>query len=257
MLFGLIPAPDRRAIGGSRSVAKHIGIVAVSPEGSALCYRQIFHQATKLVGQAGHPRVTLHNEPFEAYIEAVLRDDWRGVGDLLRKSAEVLARAGAEFCIVPDNLMQHAIDLAEVGSPIPWLKMTDLVAEAISTDHRKVVGLIGTRMVMLGSTYQTTLGMRGVQVLVPPEEEASLVDTIIFRELVHGVIRPESQQRVLEVIGRLSEQQGCEGVILGCTEAPLLVTAENSPIPVYDSVGLLAWGAVQRSLGRDEPQPAI
>lgn len=236
-------------------VAKHIGIVAVSPEGSALCYRQVFHLATKLVGQSGHPRVTLHNEPFEDYIEAVMRDDWRKVGDMLRRSAEILAKAGAEFCIVPDNLMQHAVDLAEVGSPIPWLKMTDLVAQAVSGDNRKVVGLIGTRLVMLGSTYQTTLGMRGVQVLVPPEEAASLVDTVIFGELVHGVIRPESQRRILEVIAQLSEQ-GCEGVILGCTEAPLLVTAENSPLPVYDSVGLLAMGAVLRAVEQGQPPAA-
>jgi aspartate racemase len=232
-------------------VAKHIGIVAVSPEGSALCYRQIFHIATKLKGPSGHPRVTLHNEPFEDYIEAVMRDDWHSIGDLLRRSADILAKAGAEFCIVPDNLMQHAVHLAEVGSPIPWLTMTDLVADAVSGDQRKVVGLIGTRMVMLGSTYQTVLGMRGVQVLVPPEEEATLVDGIIFRELVHGIIRPDSQRRLVEVIGRLS-QQGCEGVVLGCTEAPLLITAENSPVPVYDSVGLLARGAVLRSLGLDE-----
>lgn len=230
-------------------MSRHIGIVAVSPEGSAICYRRIFHAATRLAGGNAeqHPRVTLHNEPFEAYLAAVLKNDWHTVGDLLRRSAEVLARAGAEFCIVPDNLMQHGVHLAEVGSPIPWLKMTDLVADAISADHRKTVGLIGTRMVMLGSTYQTPLGMKGVHVLVPPEEEASEVDAIIFRELVHGVISPGSCRRVLDVIAGLA-RQGCEGVILGCTEAPLLVTAENSPLPVYDSVGLLAEGAARRAL---------
>jgi aspartate racemase len=233
-------------------VSRHIGIVAVSPEGSAICYRRIFHAATRLAGAAGnaghHPRVTLHNEPFEAYLSAVLKDDWHTVGDLLRRSAEILAKAGAEFCIVPDNLMQHGVHLAEVGSPIPWLKMTDLVADAISADGRKKVGLIGTRMVMLGSTYQTPLGMRGVHVLVPPEDQASEVDAIIFRELVHGVISPASQHRVLDIINGLAGQ-GCEGIILGCTEAPLLVSAENSPIPVYDSVGLLAEGAARRALG--------
>ncbi|MBX3357506.1 MAG: amino acid racemase [Phycisphaeraceae bacterium] len=229
-------------------MGKHIGIVAVSPEGSALCYRQIFRSATRLVGDAGHPIVTLHNEPFELYIEAVVRDDWHAVGMLLRRSATVLAQAGADFCIIPDNLMQHAVHLAEVGSPIPWLTMTDLVADAVTADGRKVVGLIGTRMVMLGSTYQTHLGLRGVQVLVPREEEAHLVDSIVFRELVYGVSKPESQRKVLEVIRHLADN-GCEGVILGCTEAPLLVTAENSPLPVYDSTSLLAEGAVRRALG--------
>lgn len=232
-------------------MARHIGIVAVSPEGSALCYRRIFHIATRLAAASEHPRVTLHNEPFEQYISAVLRNDWHAVGDLLRRSAEILAKAGADFCIVPDNLMQHGIHLAEVGSPIPWLKMTDLVADAIAGDGRKTVGLIGTRMVMLGSTYQTPLGMRGVHVLVPPEEQADLIDSIIFRELVHGEIRPESQRKVIDVIKDLAAK-GCEGVILGCTEAPLLVSAENSPIPVYDSVAVLAEGAVRRALGLSE-----
>lgn len=226
----------------------HIGIVAVSPEGSALCYREIFRAAARLVGERGHPTVTLNNEPLERYIDAVLKDDWHGVGALLRRSAGVLAQAGADFCIIPDNLMQHAVHLAEVGSPIPWLTMTDLVADAVVRDSRKVVGLIGTRMVMLGSTYQTHLGIRGVQVLAPSEREADEIDSIIFRELVFGVVNPRSRERVMGIVNGLADR-GCEGVILGCTEAPLLITTENSPLPAYDSVALLAEGAVRRALG--------
>jgi len=222
--------------------------VAVSPEGSALCYRQIFRQAARLVGDAGHPKVTLHNEPLEHYLAAVHRDDWPGVGELLRRSAAVLAGAGAEFCITPDNLMQHGVHLAEVGSPIPWVLMTDLVADAVTREARRVVGLIGTRLVMQGSTYQTHLGLRGVQVLAPEGDDLTEVDRIIFHELVYGVVSPSSQRRVVEMIGRLAAR-GCEGVILGSTEVPLLITPENSPLPVYDSTSLLAEGAVRHALG--------
>ncbi len=229
-------------------MAKHIGVVAVSPEGSALCYRQIFRIAKSLVGDHGHPRVTLHNEPFEDYVQAVFRDDWHTVGALLRRSAQVLAQAGCEFCITPDNLMQHGVHLAEVGSPIPWLTMADLVAEAVATDRRKTVGLIGTKMVMFGSTYQTQLGLKGVHVLVPQSEHAGVIDDIIFHELVYGLVRPDSQAKVLGVIQHLADQ-GCEGLILGCTEGPLLVTSDNSPLPLYDSTALLAEGAVRRALG--------
>lgn len=228
-------------------MAKHIGIAAVSPEGSALCYRDIFRYAAKRMGDRGHPIVSLHNQPLEMYVTAVLKDDWHTVGELLAKSAKVLAAAGAEFCIVPDNLMQHGVHLAESNSPIPWLTMTDLVTEAIVHDKRKTIGLIGTKMVTYGSTYQTHLGLKGVQVLVPEPQEAEEVDAIIFRELLYGVSRAESTRRVVDVLNRL-KSNGCEGVILASTEIPLIIGADNSPLPVYDSTQLLAEGAVRYAL---------
>jgi len=227
---------------------KHIGIVAVSPEGSALCYREISRQASRLLGDSGHPRVTLHNEPFELYLEAALKSDWHTVATLLRRSAEVLAAAGAEFCITPDNLMQNAVHLAEVGSKIPWLTMTDAVTSAVAKDGRKQVGLMATRMVTYGSTYQTHLGLKGIHLLLPEEAEAEIIDTIIFRELVHGVVLAESQRILIELISRLATR-GCDGVILGYTEAALALSAENTPLPVYDSTSLLAQAALRHSAG--------
>lgn len=227
---------------------KHIGIVAVSPEGSALCYRDIFRYAAQRMGDRNHPTVSLHNFPLEQYVHAVLRDDWHAVGDLLCRSAKILHHAGAEFCIVPDNLMQHGVHLAESSCPVPWLTMTDLVTEAVVNDGRKMVGLIGTKMVTYGSTYQTHLGLKGIQVLVPEASEAEDIDAIIFRELLYGVARPDSTKRVLRVLERLATL-GCEGVILASTEIPLIVTPDNSPIPVYDSTQLLAEGAVRCALG--------
>jgi len=229
-------------------LSKHIGIVAVSPEGSALCYREIFRHAARLVGGKGHPIVTLHNQPLSEYVDAVMGDDWERVGEMLARSARVLASAGAEFCIVPDNLMQFGIHLAETRSPIPFLKMTDLVAERVCQDKRSVVGLIGTKLVMRGSTYQTHLGIRGVRVETPDDADAEIVNQIIFRELVYGVVRPESQKQVLEVAGRLAAR-GCEGIILGCSEAPLLISPENLSVAVYDATDLLAEEAVRCSLG--------
>ncbi len=227
---------------------KHIGIAAVSPEGSALCYRDIFRYACKRLGERGHPLVTLHNTPFEQYITAVYRDDWQTIGELLAGSAKVLAAAGAEFVIVPDNLMQHGVPLAESISPIPWLTMTDLVTEAVLADGRKKVGVIGTKLVMFGSTYQANLGLKGIRCGVPDEADADIVDTIIFKELVVGSVRPESICRLLSVIERLKDR-GCEAVILASTEVPLAISCENCPLPVYDSTQLLAEGAVRVALG--------
>lgn len=228
-------------------MSRHIGIVAVSPEGAALCYRQVSRQASRLLPPHEHPRITLHNEPLAAYIDAVRSDDWHGVGDLLRRSADFLAQCGASFCFSPDNAVQHGVHLAEHGSPIPWLTMPDLVARAIAADGRRTVGLIGTKMVTAGSTYQTHLGLKGVQVLAPSPEDADLLDRIIFGELIYGHIRPESRRSVLEVIERLASE-GCEGVILASSEAPLLVTPENTPLPIYDAADILAEGAVRYAM---------
>ncbi len=228
-------------------MTKHIGIVAVSPEGAALAVRAISRQASKLLPPHEHPRVSMHNEPLAHYIDAIRADDWHSVGYLLRRSADILAGCGAQFVLTPDNAVQHGVHLAEVGSRIPWITMTDLVARAVERDGRKKIGLIGTRMVTYGSTYQTHLAIRGIQVLPPEPSEADLLDEIIFGELIYGKFRIESQRAVLGVIGHLAER-GCEGVILGCSEAPLLVTPENAGLPVYDAADILAEGAVRYAM---------
>lgn len=228
-------------------MGRHIGIVAVSPEGAALFYRQVLRQASKLLPPHEHPRVSLHNEPLALYIDALRAGDWHAVGDLLRRSADILARCGAQFALSPDNAVQFGVHLAETGSPIPWITMTDLVARALERDRRRVVGLLGTKMVTQGSAYQTHLGLKGIQVLAPEPRDADHIDEIVFRELIFGVVRPDSQRRVLAVIDALAAR-GCEAVILGSSEAPLLVTPENSPLPVYDAADILAEGAVRRAM---------
>ncbi len=229
-------------------MAQHIGIVGVSPEGAALFYRDISRQAARLMPPDDQPPVTIHNEPLFLYIDAIRRSDWHGVGRLLRRSADLLARCGATFCMSPDNAVQHSVPLAEVGSPIPWLTMADLVAQTIAADGRKKVGLIGTRLVTTGSTYQTHLGLRGIHLVPPAPDEIETLDQIIFSELIYGSCRPESRQAVHSILRRLADE-GCEGVILGSSEAPLVVTPENSCMPIYDPSEILAEAAVKRSMG--------
>lgn len=229
-------------------MTKHIGIVGVSPEGAALCVRQISRQAARVLPPHLHPRITLHNEPLAAYIQTIKNNDWHGVADLLRRSATILAQCGAQFCLTPDNAVQYAIHLAAHDSPIPWLSLPEMVAEAVSTDSRTVVGLIGTRWVALGAAYQTHLGMKGIRVLVPEADEIEAIDRIIVGELIYGQVRPDSQQRILSVITRLADA-GCQGIILGSSEVPLVVTAENCPLPRYDTLDIAAERAVQMATG--------
>lgn len=228
-------------------MSKHIGIVGVSPEGAALIYRNLSRHGARLLSPTDQPRISLHNEPLALYIDAIRKNDWHTVGRLLRRSADIVHRSGAEFCLTADNVIQHGIHLAEVGSPIPWLTMPELVSNEVSKDGRRTVGVIGTKMLMTSSTYQTHLGLKGIHLLTPTESEMDTVDEIIYGELIYGTIRPESRHAVLEVIQNLAGR-GCEAVILACSEAPLLVTTENSYLPVYDPADILAEAAIQRAM---------
>lgn len=231
---------------------RHIGIVAVSPEGSSFCYRMIGRLASEIQDAARRPMITLHNQPFSSYVEALERGDWNAIGDLLRDSSEALARAGADFCVLPDNVAHHALPLVEGRCALPWLNMIELVAEAVHTNQCRTVGLIGTKYVMNGSTYQSALGLKGIHLFVPEAEEGAAIDRIIFTEAVYGRVRAESRQLVRESIARLAGR-GCDAVILGTTEASLLMAVEDSPLPLFDPVELLANAAVQHALPGREP----
>ncbi len=225
----------------------HIGIVGVSPEGAALCYQQLFRHAAIMLEPHLHPTASVHNIPLAQYIDAVRRDDWVQVGALLSDSAQRLASIGAEFCFTPDNAVQHAIQLARVKSPIPWMDMTDAVADRIVSDDRKTVGVIGTHYVTNGSAYQTGLGIKGIKLVRPSEEDAELLDRVIFSELVYGIVEEDSRSAVMGVIRRLCDR-GCEGVILGNSEAPLLINPDVCDIPLYNASDIMAEHALRHAM---------
>lgn len=228
-------------------MTKHIGIVGVSPEGASLCYKQLFRHAAVMLEPHLHPVVSVHNLPLAQYVEAVRRDDWLQVANMLKDSAERLASIGAEFCFTPDHAVQHAVQLAETNSPVPWLKMTNAVAARIKKDKRQTVGVIGTTFVTLGSAYQTDLGVRGIKLVRPSDDDARELDRIIFDELVYGIIEDDSRKLTLEIICRLAER-GCEGVILGSSEAPLLITPEHCDMPLYNASDIMAEQALRHAM---------
>lgn len=228
-------------------MTKHIGIVAVSPEGAALCHRQIFRHASAMLKPEQHPVVSMHNLPLWQYVDAVRAGDWRAVGALLRRSADVLAQCGAELCFTPDNAVQHGVHLAKAGSPIPWLDMTDIVARAVEDDGRQTVGILGTSVVTRGSAYQTHLGLRGVKAVAPTDEDIDALDQAIYRDLAYGRVTDEARSIMEGVLARF-ERRGCDAVILGCSEAPLVISAASSPIALYDACDLLAQQAVREAI---------
>jgi aspartate racemase len=225
----------------------HIGIVACSTEGAALCYRTISLEGTQTLGRHDHPEVSLHSHSLARYMKSIEVDDWAGVAELMLSSAEKLARAGADFLICPDNTIHQAFDLVEHRSPRPWLHIAGEVAKEAQSRQFKRLAVLGTRYLMEGPVYRETLKAAGIEHRIPGAEQRERVNQIIFDELVNGQFLPGSRAYYLELIRQLKDE-GCDAVVLGCTEIPLLVAPEASPLPTLDSTRLLARAAVRKAV---------
>jgi aspartate racemase len=226
---------------------KHIGIVACSAEGAALCYQSICRDALTLVGKNDHPRITMDSIPLAAWMPFFDSGDYQGVAGVMLESANLLARAGADFAICPDNSAHLAWDEVQAATPIPWLHIAGVVGdEARERGHRRV-GVLGTRFTMEGPVYRDTMSTMGIDTVIPDADDAETVHRIIFSELVDGVVTDESRLEYQRVIARLGER-GCDAVALACTEIPMLVGPEDSPLPTLDSTRLLAAAALRQAL---------
>jgi aspartate racemase len=226
---------------------QHIGIVACSAEGAALCYRTICTEGAELLGAHAHPEVSMHTPSLDQYVKCLDRNDWQGVGELMLASAHKLASIGAEFLICPDNTIHQTLPAIMSRSPLPWLHIAEVVAaEAASRGHRRLA-LTGTRWLVDSNVYPEKLAAGGLACVRPTPEERDEINRIIMDELVYGVFKPEGIAYFQQVIRRLKDA-GCDAVILGCTEIPLIIDDANSPLPTLDSTRLLARAALQRAI---------
>lgn len=226
---------------------QHIGIVGCSAEGAALCYRTICAKGAQLLGPHAHPEITMHTHSLATYVECIERNDWDGVADLMLDSAGKLKAAGADFVICPDNTIHQAMHLVEPRSPLPWMHIAEVVADKAAEHSYRKLGLLGTRWLVESEVYPLKLALCGIDYLRPTEEESKEINRIIMDELVYGVFRPESVTYHQLVIRRMKDE-GCDAVVLGCTEIPLIIGNKNSPLPTLDSTRLLAWAALKRSV---------
>lgn len=229
-----------------QSMSKHIGIVACSAEGAALCYRTICAGGAQLLGPHGHPEVSMHTPPFSDYVRCLDRNDWAGVAELMLTSANRLATIGADFLICPDNTIHQAFPHVEPRSPRPWLHIAEVVATEASHRGFRRLGLTGTRWLVDSEVYPEKLAARGLDYVRPSPAERVEISRIIMDELVAGVFKPEAVTYLQGVIRRLKDA-GCDAVILGCTEIPLIINHANSPLPTLDSTRLLARAALGRA----------
>jgi aspartate racemase len=225
----------------------HIGIVACSTEGAALCYRTISLEGAQQLGPHDHPDVSLHSHSLAKYMQYVRVNDWPGVAELMLSSADKLACAGADFLICPDNTIHQAFDLVEHRSPRPWLHIAREVAKEAQRCQFKRLAVLGTRYLMEGPVYREALKAAAIEYRIPGAEQRERLDQIIMDELVNGQFLPRSLAYYVEVI-RAFKDEGCDAVVLGCTEIPLLVAPESSPLPTLDSTRLLAKAAVRKAV---------
>lgn len=226
---------------------KHIGIVAGSAEGAALCYRTICLEAQELLGVHNHPEVTMNSIPMARHMPPIIADDWKAVADLMLESVEKVARAGADFAICPDNTYHQAFEYLLPRSPIPWLHIASVVGKEAQRNGYKRLGILGTKYLTEGPVYSSRLNELGIEREIPDEEDRIRINEIIFKELVNGVFLESSRIYFNEVTEKL-KSRGCDAVVLGCTEIPLIVRPDDCPLPTLDSTRLLARAAIKEAI---------
>jgi aspartate racemase len=229
------------------SEPKHIGIVACSAEGAALCFREIARYSSELMGEHMHPQLTLSCIAMGEWMPAFNRGDYEGVAEFMLRETNIVAKAGAQLAICPDNSAHLAFKYVAAKSPIPWLHIAEEVAKAAVRGGYRHAALLGTRFTMRGPVYPEMFGKHALKISAPAEVDQKIIDDIIFKELVNGIFSETSRLRYNDVINRMKER-GCDSVILGCTEIPLLVRSDDCPLPTLDSTRLLARAAVDAAL---------
>jgi aspartate racemase len=228
-------------------MAKHIGIVGCSAEGAALCYQTICREGSELMGEHTHPEVSMHTHPLNEYMQFIYKEKWKGVARLMLSSAEKLKKAGADFLICPDNTIHQAFDEVKKKSPLPWLHIArEVAAEADRLGYKKSA-ILGTAYLMTGPVYPEAYRDFGLKKMIPTKAVRDRVNRIIFKELVYGTIREESKKYLNTQI-RILADKGCDSVVLGCTELPLIVFPDESPLPVLDSTRILARAALNKAI---------
>jgi aspartate racemase len=227
---------------------RHIGILAHSADGAALCFLETVREAARRLGPHLHPEITLSILPMGPTLDWYERGDLAAVAAHLDRTAQRLAGAGCDFFVCPDNTAHIALEQAREPLPLPGLHIAQVVAERAKADGRACVGLLGTKWTMEGPVYPAAFAGHGLALRTPPPADRTLVDDVIFGELTQGQLVDRSRAEYVRIIDAL-RRAGCDAVALSCTEIPLLITPDVSPLPTLDSTRLLARAAVEAALG--------
>ena len=248
---------NQKSVNSQQTDLKHIGIVGCSAEGAALCYKTICTESanffennslnSEFLGEHAHPEVSMHTHSLADYVVCLNDGDLQGIGDLMLSSAEKLKRAGAEFLICPDNTIHQAFSYVEQHSPLPWIHIADAVVAEAKMKGFQTLGILGTSWLVESDVYPEKIDQAELKWLRPNQNEIDEIGRIIMDELVFGVFKPESVAYFQSVIVEL-KARGCDAIILGCTEIPLIIDDANSALPTLNSNRLLAEAAMNESV---------
>jgi aspartate racemase len=227
---------------------KRIGILGgVSPESTIEYYRYMTRTYTKRFGDYGYPEVIIYSVSFQQFVNWSKQERWDLIGRELGEAARRLEAAGADCIVIAANTMHIVYDQVQASVHIPVLSLLDAVGKTIQSRGMKTVGLLGTRFTMEKPFYPEALARRGIGVIVPEAGDREYVNRVIYDELVAGQIRDESRARFVAIINKLAAR-GVEGVILGCTEIPLLVGEADVEMPLFDTTAIHAEAALEYAL---------
>lgn len=215
-----------------------------------MCYRTLCKEAPAFMGDHMHPEVSMHTHPLGEYMVHIRSGNWFEVAKLMLSSVRKLATIGAKFAICPDNTIHQAFDMVASASPIPWLHIADAVGDEAKSHGFRTLAITGTQYLMTGPVYPSVLQRYGIACRIPDEAESERIDRIIFSELVNGIFPETSRLYFNSVIQRMKDQ-GCDAVVLGCTEIPLIVNPDDCPLPTLDSTRLLARMALKEAIEED------
>ncbi|MDT0416953.1 aspartate/glutamate racemase family protein [Streptomyces sp. DSM 41982] len=223
---------------------KTIGLIGgMSWESTAEYYRLLNEGVRERLGGLHSAKCVLYSVDFAEIERLQVAGLWEEAGQVLADAARSLRAAGADLLLICTNTMHKVAGEVEAAVDVPLLHLADATASAVRTAGLRRVGLLGTAFTMEQDFYRDRVAGHGLEVLVPGADDRALVHRVIYEELCLGIIREESRAAYGEVIGRLVAA-GAEGVILGCTEIELLVSAEHSPVPVFPTTRLHAAAAV-------------
>jgi len=229
---------------------KKIGILGgMTPESTVTYYRHIFRRYHELFGNLDYPETIIYDVSFQRFSDWMGVEDWESIEEALLSGLTSLKAAGADFAIIATNTMHILFDKLQARSPLPLISIIDATAEAIKEKGMERVGLIGTRFTMENPFFIEGLAKHGIEATVPEKEERNYIDKVVFDELSIGLLRPESRNEYLKIINSLIEN-GAEGIVLGCTEIPLLVTPEHTSVKLFDTAAIHAEKALQYAIKR-------
>ncbi len=231
---------------------KRAGLLAHSPDGAALCFTEFCHLGSERMGNHLHPDIVLDYAAMGKSLPAWDAGDIAFVRGILARGVERLAAAGAEFFFCPDNTAHIALELEGEPLALPGLNIADVLSQEAAEHGLRKIALLGTRYTMNGPVYPRALGSAGLDWAVPDPEEQTELNRIIFDELVAGRTTEASRDYYCGVINRL-KAAGCDGVALVCTEIPLLISQEDSSLPILDSTRLMACAALDVAMDRVDP----